>query len=53
MHGTLLALDVENKKFKLKGTNEIFDFDKFLLACGSFKRRLAREYTNVFYLEDR
>lgn len=29
------------------------DFDKLLIAWGSRKQRLDKEYSNVFYLEDR
>jgi NADH dehydrogenase FAD-containing subunit len=53
MHGELQALDIDHKKFKLKGVHQPISFDKFLLACGAYKRRLEREFSNVFYLEDR
>ena len=30
-----------------------FDYDKCLFAVGANKKRMTREYSNVYYLEDR
>jgi len=51
--GDLELLDYEQKFIKLKGKHERIAFDKVLLASGAFKSRLNKEYSNVFYLEDR
>lgn len=38
---------------QLKGQNEQMQYDKILLAHGSYKKRLNAEFSNAFYLEDR
>jgi thioredoxin reductase len=37
----------------VKGVKDAIHFDKLMVAWGSYKKRLAKEYSNVFYLEDR
>lgn len=37
----------------MKGNNTAIAFDKVLFAVGHHKKRLDKEFTNVFYLEDR
>lgn len=37
----------------MKGVKERIEFDKLLVAWGSYKKRLTKDYSNVFYLEDR
>lgn len=32
---------------------ETVNFDKMLVAWGAFKKRLTKDYSNAFYLEDR
>lgn len=53
MKGELKELDVDNKRIKLKGDHKYWEFDKILFAWGSEKAKLANQYSNVFYLEDR
>jgi len=51
--GNIKSIDKEKKQIKIKGIRDVIQFDKMLIAWGSFKKRLTKEYTNVFYLEDR
>ena len=37
----------------VKGVKEPIKFDKIMVAWGSYKKRLGKEYSNVYYLEDR
>ena len=47
------AIDKTRKLIKLKGSREVTEFDKMLVAWGAHKKRLNKDYSNVFYLEDR
>jgi len=47
------AIDKTRKLIKLKGSREVIEFDKMLVAWGAHKKRLNKDYTNVFYLEYR
>ena len=51
--GDVKAIDKEKKFIKIKGIKDVIQFDKLLIAWGSYKKRLQQEYSNVFYLEDR
>ena len=51
--GEIKSLDLNNNKIVVKGVKEPIDFDKVMIAWGSYKKRLGKEYSNVFYLEDR
>jgi NADH dehydrogenase FAD-containing subunit len=51
--GELKAIDKEKKVIKIKGLKEQVAFDKMLVAWGAYKKRLTKDYSNVFYLEDR
>lgn len=37
----------------VKGVKGGIKFDKILIAWGAYKARLQKEYSNVYYLEDR
>ena len=45
-------IDLEKKQITFSSNTQRIDFDKILLACGSNKQRLKKEYSNVFYMED-
>jgi len=51
--GEIKGIDKVNKQIKIKGLKETVNFDKMLVAWGAFKKRLSKDYSNVFYLEDR
>jgi NADH dehydrogenase FAD-containing subunit len=51
--GIIKFIDVDKKEIEVKGYHEKLEFEKLLLAWGSVKKRLDKEFTNVFYLEDR
>jgi NADH dehydrogenase FAD-containing subunit len=57
--GEISWIDLENRELILKGSNEKsgkenkLKFDKVLVAWGSQKNKLVKNYSNVHYLEDR
>ena len=51
--GEIKTIDLNNNTIVVKGVKDHIHFDKIMLAWGSYKKRLGKEYTNVFYLEDR
>ena len=51
--GNVANIDYEKKTIKVRGLAKPIDYDKCLFAVGSSKKRLAKEYSNVHYLEDR
>ena len=51
--GDVKKIDKDKKEIQIKGIKERINFDKMLVAWGAYKKRLSKEYTNVFYLEDR
>jgi len=51
--GEIKNIDTQKKEISLKGVSGKIPFDKLLVAWGSFKKRLNKDYSNVFYLEDR
>ena len=51
--GEIKTVDLNNNKIVVKGVKEPIEFDKVMIAWGSYKKRLNKEYSNVFYLEDR
>ncbi len=51
--GIIKFIDVDKKEIEVKGYHEKLEFEKVLLAWGSAKKRLDKEFSNVFYLEDR
>lgn len=51
--GDIKSIDKEKKHIKLKGHKHQIEFDKLLIAWGAYKKRLSKDYTNAFYLEDR
>lgn len=51
--GALTDIDYDRKILKMKGHKAPIEFDKLLVAWGAGKKRLAKEYSNVHYLEDR
>jgi thioredoxin reductase len=51
--GIIKFIDVEKKEIEVKGYHEKLEFEKVLLAWGAVKKRLDKEFSNVFYLEDR
>lgn len=51
--GEIKGIDKTTKQIKIKGIKEVIDFDKMLIAWGAYKKRLNKDYSNVFYLEDR
>ena len=51
--GELKTIDLNNNIITVKGVKEQIYFDKVMIAWGSYKKRLSKEYSNVFYLEDR
>ena len=53
MKGQIKKIDKDKKQIYLKGVKDVISFDKMLIAWGSHKKRLKKEYSNVFYLEDR
>lgn len=51
--GIIKFIDVDKKKIQIKGYHEELEYEKLLIAWGSQKKRLDKEFSNVFYLEDR
>ena len=51
--GEVKHINKEKKLISIKGIKEHIHFDKLLIAWGAFKKRLTKDYSNVFYLEDR
>jgi len=51
--GELKTIDLNNNVITVKGVKDQIHFDKVMIAWGSYKKRLGKEYSNVFYLEDR
>ena len=51
--GQVKAIDKDKKLVKIRGIKDVINFDKLLIAWGSYKKRLTQDYSNVFYLEDR
>ena len=51
--GDIKSIDKAKKTIKVKGMKHQIEFDKMLIAWGSYKKRLNKDYSNVFYLEDR
>ena len=51
--GELKSIDLNRNHVIVKGVKDPIEFDKLLIAWGSYKKRLGKEYSNVFYLEDR
>jgi thioredoxin reductase len=53
MKGEVKSIDLVERKVYVKGHRDPIKFDKVMVAWGAQKRRLDKEYSNVFYLEDR
>lgn len=51
--GEIKTINLNNNQIVVKGVKEPIYFDKIMLAWGSYKKRLNKEYSNVYYLEDR
>jgi len=51
--GDIKNIDKEKKLIRIKGLKQQIQFDKMLVAWGAYKKRLTKDYSNVFYLEDR
>lgn len=51
--GEIKSIDLNKNEVIVKGVKDPIKFDKVMVAWGSFKKRLATEYSNVYYLEDR
>jgi thioredoxin reductase len=51
--GEVKTIDLNQNQIVVKGVKEPINFDKVMIAWGSYKKRLSKEYSNVFYLEDR
>jgi len=51
--GEIKTIDLNRNEIVVKGVKEPIAFDKVMVAWGSYKKRLNKEYSNVFYLEDR
>ena len=51
--GEIKSINKEKKVILVKGLKEQIEFDKMLIAWGAYKKRLSKDYSNVFYLEDR
>jgi len=51
--GEIKTIDLNRNEIVVKGVKEPIAFDKVMIAWGSYKKRLNKEYSNVFYLEDR
>lgn len=51
--GEIKTIDLNKNEIVVKGVKEQIRFDKVMIAWGSYKKRLGKEYSNVFYLEDR
>ena len=51
--GDIKKIDKQKKLIKVKGCKDVINYDKMLVAWGAFKKRLNKDYSNVFYLEDR
>lgn len=51
--GEIKSIDLNKKEITVKGVKKAIPFDKVLIAWGSHKKRLSKEYSNVFILEDR
>ena len=51
--GEVKGIDLTKNLLFVKGHSEPIQFDKVLVAWGSQKKRLNKEYSNVYYLEDR
>lgn len=50
--GSIKHINIDEKWISFSKTERI-PYDKLLIAWGSQKKRLNKEYTNVYYLEDR
>ncbi len=53
VRGEVKTIDFNYNLITVKGVKNQIKFDKIMLAWGSYKKRLGKEYSNVFYLEDR
>lgn len=51
--GEVKTIDLNRNEIQVKGLKDRIKFDKVMIAWGSYKKRLSKEYTNVYYLEDR
>lgn len=51
--GDVKSINKSKKEIKLRGAHDLIKFDKLLIAWGSYKKRLSKDYSNAFYLEDR
>lgn len=51
--GNIASIDYEAKRIKVRGYAKPIDYDKCLFAVGANKKRLSKEYSNAYYLEDR
>ena len=51
--GEIKTIDLNRNEIVVKGVKDVIHFDKVMVAWGAYKKRLGKEYTNVFYLEDR
>lgn len=51
--GEVKSIDLNKNFVVVKGVKEPIKFDKIMIAWGALKKRLGKEYTNVYYLEDR
>ena len=53
VRGEVKTIDFNYNLITVKGVKNQIKFDKVMLAWGSYKKRLGKEYSNVYYLEDR
>ena len=53
LKGKIKMLDTTHKKLVLTGYRKPIEFDKILVAWGSQRKRMSKNYSNVHYIEDR
>lgn len=51
--GEVKKIDKQKKLLQVKGCKDVIQFDKLMVAWGAYKKRLTKDYSNVYYLEDR
>lgn len=55
--GDVATLDLNKKRIIIRGHKQPVEFDKVLVAWGSYKKKFVKEelqkYSNLLYLEDR
>ena len=51
--GEIKKIDLGKNELIIKGLKDRIKFDKVMIAWGSYKKKLGKEYSNVLYLEDR